>query len=165
MKIPPNRFLLIAPSDGVIECATSLKQHVRKLIGHTYESFYSKPHVTLFQYHDFHNDSQLYNYEERISCIKPFYVHVEGVKAFYNNRTIFLDLKYFHDVCTLVEQLGRSINHPHITIAKNLPPKDFDLALQDLQKFPYSNRFVCDHVTVLKWINTKWNFHTDLLLK
>jgi len=136
MKIPPNRFLLIAPSNRVTECATFLKQPIRKLIGHTYESFYSKPHLTLFQYFDFHNDSQLYNYEERISCIEPFHVHVEGVKAFYNNCTIFLDLKYFHDVCTLVEQLGRSINYPHITIAKNLPPKDFDLAFTRLTKVP-----------------------------
>jgi len=164
MKIPPNFFVLISPPDEVIEYVSFLKKLIRKSIGHVYDSFYSTAHLTLFQYYDFHNESKLYTFQERISCVEPFYIHIDGLKAFHNNRTIFLDIKFFHQVCGLVKQLGHSINYPHITIAKNLPPRDFNLVWPELQKFSYRNYFICDRVTVLKRINNRWTEHIELFL-
>jgi 2'-5' RNA ligase len=165
MKIPPNFFfLLISPPDEVIEYVSFLKKLVRKSLGHAYDGFYSTAHLTLFQYHDFHNESKLYTFQERISSIEPFYIHIDGVRAFNNNRTIFLDIKFFHHVCGLVKRLDHSINYPHITIAKNLPPGDFNLVWPELQKFSYRNHFICDRVTVLKKINNRWAEHEELFL-
>ena len=165
MKTPPNFFfLLISPPNEVIEYVSFLKKFVRESIGHVFDSFYSKAHLTLFQYYDFHNESELYIFQERISRVEPFQIHIDGLKAFNNNRTIFLDIKFFHRVCGLVKRLDHTINYPHITIAKNLPPRDFDLVWPELQKFSYRNYFICDRITVLKRINNRWAEHSDLFL-
>ena len=165
MKTPPNLFfLLISPTDSVVEYVSSLKKFVRATIGHEFDSFNSKAHLTLFQYFDFHNESKLYSFQERISDFKPFQIHIEGFKTFNNSRTIFLDIKFICEICALAERLGHSVRYPHITIAKNLPPKDFNLVWSELQKFWYKNEFLCDHVTVLKRINNRWAKHVELFL-
>lgn len=163
--MPPNFFfLLISPTNGIAEYVSSQKKFVREIIGHEFDSFHSKAHLTLFQYFDFHTESKLYTFQERISDFKPFKIYIEGFKAFYNSRTIIIDIKFFHEICTLAERLDHRISYPHITIAKNLPPKDFNLVWPEFQKRSYQNSFICKYVTVLKRISYRWADHMNLSL-
>ena len=156
-------FLLVSPPPNVAEDVSYFKEQASKCIGHSYKSRHSKAHLTLHQYEDFHNESLLYNYRDAISSIKSFTINIKDFGFFKNNGTIFLN-PYAPDLDELSVRLGRSIT-PHITIARNLNPKDFDLVWSYFKNLSYSNFFPCKSVTVLKWINTKWNFHTNLLLK
>ena len=156
-------FLLLSPSSDIANDVSYYKEQAWRRIGHSYESLHSKAHLTLRQYYDFHNESLLYTYSDVISCIKSFTINIKDFGFFKNNGTIFLN-PYAPDLNELSTGLGLSIA-PHITIARNLNPRDFDLLWNHFKDLSYSNSFKCDHVTVLKWINTKWNFHADLLLK
>jgi 2'-5' RNA ligase len=157
-------FLLVSPPKDVISYVTHLKTVVQKTIGHDYESFYSKAHLSLFQYYDFHNESKLYKYEEVISHIKSFEICIRNFNAFRNSGTIYLDIENAHDICALAEYLGYEIN-PHITIAKNLSPKDFDVVWQEFSQLSYNHRFTCNHVTVLKRSSDRWVDHLNLNLR
>jgi 2'-5' RNA ligase len=143
---------------------THLKTVVKKIIGHSFESFHSIAHLTLFQYFDFHNESKLYEYEEIVSRVKQFEISLRNFNAFDRSGTIYLDIEKTDDVCYLANLLGHRIT-PHITIAKNLSKQDFDRAWNEFKKRTYSCRFICKDVKVLKRSSNKWVEHTYLPLR
>ncbi|MBI1768637.1 MAG: 2'-5' RNA ligase family protein [Bacteroidetes bacterium] len=155
-------FLLVSPPPSILEDVSYFKNQVWKYIGHAYQSAHSKAHLTLLQYKDFHNESLLYTYHDAISRVKSFMINLKDFGFFKNNGTIFLK-PYAPDLDELTRSLGHSIT-PHITIARNLKPIDFDVAWSVLKNLSYSNSFKCDCITVLKRINNKWQPHLDLPL-
>lgn len=164
MRLNPNFFfLLISPSVEVIEYVAYLKTFVREKIGHPFDSLHSIAHLTLLQYQDFHNESRLYVFSERIAKIKSFTVYVKDFGIFMNNGTIYLDA-FALELEELAAQLTNRSIRPHITIAKNLNHHDASLALGALRNFGFTSSFQCASVTVLKRISDRWQPHVDLPL-
>jgi len=157
-------FLLVSPSEDIISDVFFLKRRIWNCIGHPYDGAHSTAHLSLLQYEDRHNESLLYTISDRISSVKSFNVRIKNFGFFKNNGTIFLEPVNKLEICELSERLtGQSI-FPHITIARNLNPKDFDLAWKTLKDLSYNNAFTCDCVTVLKWMGRKWQSHMNLPL-
>jgi 2'-5' RNA ligase len=157
-------FLLVSPPEEIMEYVSSKKKFVKELIGHGYESFHSKAHLTLHQYFDFHNESLLYTFSERVSQIKSFTIHLADFRIFPNNGTIYLNA-FALELDELAKKLRRNRSFtPHITIAKKLNPQDLNLAWQAFKNLPYKNSFRCGCVTVLKRTDDRWRPHIDLPL-
>jgi 2'-5' RNA ligase len=163
MRIPNFFFLLLSPPSEVVADVSSFKEDVRSLVGHKYRSFHSIAHLTLFQYFDFHNESKLYKYEEQVSNFPQFEIKLRDFSAFEKNGTIYLNIEYGGNVCSLAETLGYSIK-PHITIARGLTPRDFDLVWSHFKEMSYNYLFTCSSVTVLKRLKGRWAPHMDLHL-
>ena len=157
-------FLLLSPTPDIISDVFVLKRRVWNCIGHYYDGVHSTAHLSLFQYEDRHNESFLYTVSDRISSVKPFNIRIKNFSFFKSNGTIFLEPVNKLEICELHEKLNGGSIYPHITIARNLSPKDFDLAWKTLKDSSYNNSFTCDGVTVLKWIGRKWQSHIYLPL-
>src|SRR5688572_23184058 len=127
MPAPNFFFLLVSPPQRVIEDVGSFKGLVLEILGHSYRSLYSTAHLTLRQYYDFHNESELYTYSERVAQVKPFEVFIDGFGAFERNGTIYLNVTNTLNLSELSKKIsGRAIT-PHITIARGLKSKDFGI--------------------------------------
>jgi len=162
MNPSPNFFfLLLSPHANMIDYVGYLKHVAEKAIGHSFQSRNSIAHLTLLQYYDFHNESLLYFFNERVSKIKSFTVHVKDFGIFLHNGTIYLDA-FASELDDLATQLMLRSFKPHITIAKNLSPRDANLAWNALRDFRYSSSFKCEYVTVLKRIRDRWQPHLAL---
>jgi 2'-5' RNA ligase len=157
-------FLLVSPSEDIISDVFFLKRRVWNCIGHSYDGAHSTAHLSLLQYEDTHNESLLYTLSDRISSIKSFTIRIKNFGFFKSNGTIFLEPVNKLDIRELHEKLTGGSVYPHITIARNLSPKDFDLAWKALKDVSYSKAFTCNCVTVLKWMGRKWQSHIYLLL-
>jgi 2'-5' RNA ligase len=164
MKSPNFFFLLISPPPEVIDYVFYLKQLIARKIGHAYRSVHSTAHITLRQYYDFHNESLLYTFSERISQIKSFDIGIKNFDIFKENRTIFLN-PYSTDLYDLSERINGHVIRPHITLATGLTLRDFEYIFEILNNKLYSVFFRCEYVTVLKSINGRWRFHMKLMLR
>lgn len=157
-------FLLLSPPQDIIRDVFFFKRQVWNCIGHYYDGAHSTAHLSLLQYEDHHNESLLYTISDRISRLKPFTIRIKNFDFFENSGTIFLEPVNKPDICELHEKLTPSPIRPHITIARNLNPKDFHLARKAFKNLSHSNAFTCDCVTVLKWMENKWQTHINLPL-
>jgi 2'-5' RNA ligase len=93
------------------------------------------------------------------------YVNGLGIFKHGSNKTIYLQLEYKTPVADLAKALGGKSITPHITIARNLVPDDFDKAWECLRSVSYSNHFRCNSVTVLKRESNRWNRYLELPLE
>jgi 2'-5' RNA ligase len=166
-KIFINRyFFTITPSQPVQFFVSNLKKRVRKAIGHGFQGEFSLAHISLFQYNECHTDSILYDADWLLSALLPLDIHVNGLGIFKHgvNKTIYLQIEYKTPIADLAKALcGKSIT-PHITIARNLAPDDFEKAWKCLQGISYNNHFRCTNVTVLKREPNRWNKYLELPL-
>jgi 2'-5' RNA ligase len=162
-------FYLISPPQSVHEFVSILKTHVEDILGHSFESRFSKAHVSLLKDSQQHAESFLYDAEEKIRAFRPFMVPVRNLKVLWegqDKRTIYLDISYKTPICEIFETLAqRSLEFtPHIAIAKNLEVIDFLKVWKGLKDISYSYDFHCDHITVLKKSGSGWIHHIDLPL-
>ena len=163
-------FYLITPSPSINDFVSMLKGHVEDILGHQYESRFSKPHVSLLKDSQEHAEGFLYDAEEQLRSVKPFIIPVKNLKVFWegdDKRTIYLDILYKTPICEIFEILARNNEaefKPHISIAKNLEVKNFLKVWKSLKSITYSNDFQCDHITVLKKSGRGWRHHVDLSL-
>ena len=157
-------FVLLSPTQEIISDVFFFKRLIWNTIGHSYDGVHSTAHLSLLQYEDPHNESLLYTISDKISSFKSFNVRIKNFDFFESNGTIFLDPFNKLDICELRETLVGGSFYPHITIARNLNPKDFNLAWKALKDLPYDKAFTCYCVTVLKWIERKWQSHINLPL-
>lgn len=164
MKTPTETFLIISPSPSVSTYASFLKRGVRKVLGHTFESEFSKAHISLLKYRDPHIDNVLYHINSRLSTLKPFPIYIKDFDILYHgsNRTICLNVINKNSVRELAEKLTRREIRPHITIAKNLPVNAFNKVWPLIKNISYSDHFWCDHVTVLQRDSGSWRYYMDL---
>jgi 2'-5' RNA ligase len=155
-------FLLVSLPQKVNDDVSSFKKLVFEILGHSYRSFHSTAHLTLRQYYDFHNESELYTYSESIEQVKPFGVHIDGFGKFERNGTIYLKVTNSPNLSELARKIsGRAIT-PHVTIARGLSPKDFAIVWPHFEKLSYNYHFTCECVTVLKRIDNRWRPHMEL---
>ncbi len=157
-------FLVISPSQEVMEHAAYLKNIVLQSIGHSYNSLHSKAHLSLLQYFDRHNENDLYRISDNIADIKPFNIFLKGLNFFRSNGTIYLDIVNKSPIYDLNERIQKRPIMPHITIARNLNSRDFEIAWKALKDQSYSHYFKCGHVTVLKRVGGLWVPHSNLSL-
>jgi len=162
-------FYLISPSPPIVDFVTRLKAHVEDILGHQYESRFSKAHVSLLKDSQEHAESFLYDAEEKVRRIRPFIIPVKNLKVFWqghDKRAIYLDIVYKTPICEIFKMLTQSSSQftPHITIAKNLEIEEFLKIWKALRNISYSNDFWCDHITVLRKSGRKWAHHIDLPL-
>lgn len=164
MEPSTETFVIISPSESILQDVFYLKKSIRELLGHTFESEFSKAHVSLLKYRDPHIDNELYRINSRLSALKPFTLYIKDFDILHhgNNRSICLNVINKNPVRELAEVLtGREIQ-PHITVAKNLSPDDFNKVWSAIKRITYSNRFRCDHITVLKRNAGPWRHYMDL---
>lgn len=162
MLAPNFFFLLVSPSQKVIEDVAFFKGTVLEILGHPYRSLHSTAHLTLRQYYDFHNESELYTYSERVAQVKPFEVFIDGFGAFERNGTIYLNVTNTLNLSELSKKItGRAIT-PHITIARGLKSKDFGMVWPQFKERSYKYHFTCESISVLKRIDNRWRPHMEL---
>jgi hypothetical protein len=164
MKTETETFVIISPSESILQDVFYLKQSVSEVLGYSYEGEHSKAHISLLKYRDPHNDNELYQINNRLSVCKPFTLYVKDFDVLHNgdNRTICLNVINKNPVCELSETLtGRNIT-PQIAIAKNLSQPAFNKVWRAIKPITYSNHFRCDHLTVLKRNTGPWKHYMDL---
>jgi len=160
-----NEFLIVAsPPPPIMMYVSDCKQEIKKAIGHSYLSIFSKAHISLRTFIDYHTDSLLHLINPAVAKQRPFRVHVKDFGIFHHgvNRTIYLNTgpeSFFYDLTDALR--GKKIT-PHITIARNLEPCDFQKAWPSLKDFSFSYDFICDRITVLKRIQGRWAFYLEL---
>lgn len=158
-------FLLITPSSKVISDVIQFKLIVKKLLGRSYRSLHSVPHLTLLQFEDIHNESKLFDYDRMVSRVAPFNIHIDGFGAFQRNGTLYLKTVFDDETRRLAAVLRKSAIVPHITIARRLAPHDIEHVWNYFRQITYRHSFRCDRVTVLKRKNERWHSHAELWLK
>jgi 2'-5' RNA ligase len=164
MKTSTETFVIISPSESILQDVFHLKQAVAEVLGYSYEGEHAKAHISLLKYTDPHNDNELYQINNRLSACKPFTLYIKDFDVFQHgdNRTLCLNVINKNPVCELSETLtGRNIT-PHITIAKNLSQSAFNKVWRAIKPITYSNHFRCDHLTVLKRNSGAWRHYMDL---
>lgn len=167
MKEATENFLLISPDLMVANAVSSLKQQFRQVLGHSFDSEFSKAHISLLKYEDAHYDSVLYHIvDNALSGFKPFTIYLNGffVLQHGGNHTICLNIVNKNDVRELMKKLTGQENLPHITLAKNLNKEDFNILLPIIRKTKYSSSFRCEAITVLRGHDGSWRYYTDLPL-
>lgn len=157
-------FFTITPSLPVQVFVSDLKKQVREAIGHGFQSEFSLAHISLFQYNEHHTDNFLYDDDWLLSALLPLDIYLNGLGIFKHgaNKTIYLQIEYKTPVADLAKALGGKSITPHITIARNLAPDDFEKAWKCLQEISYNNHFRCTNVTVLKREHNRWNRYLEL---
>lgn len=167
MKEATENFLLISPSLPVAKDVSFFKQRFRRILGHSYESEFSKAHISLVKYHDVHSDNLLYHIADNVlSGFKPFTIYINGFYVLHHggNRTICLNIINKNSVCELMKKLTGQESLPHITLAKNLSKEDFNRLWPTVRNIKYANSFKCESITVLRGTDGAWAYYTDLPL-
>jgi len=160
-------FLLLSPSESIIKYVAELKVRVRNILGHEYDSYHSKAHISLLMHYLNHAENFLYHVDDKMHQVNPFTLVVKNLNVFHhgpNLRTIYLEVVNKTSACELCEKLVGQPNQfvPHITIARKLSIDEFNKVWSELKHLSYSNYFRCDRLTVLKWRDNKWNHHIDI---
>lgn len=160
-------FLLLTPSQSIVQHVAELKELVKELIGHEYEGYSSKAHISLLMESIGNPERFLYYVNDKVKSVTPFNLGVKNLNVFYHGehgRTIYLEVVNKNPARDLCERITKKETDfiPHITIARNLSVKDFERVWPALQNLSYSNFFHCDHITVLKWNQDKWMHHLNI---
>ncbi len=164
METSTETFVIISPPESILQDVFYLKRSIREILGHTFESEFSKAHVSLLKYRDPHTDNELYQINNRLSSLKPFTLYIKDFDILHHgsNRSICFNVINKNPVRELAEMIsGRDIT-PHIPIAKNLTADDFEKVWSAIKRVTYSNHFRCDHLTVLKRSSGPWRHYMDL---
>lgn len=144
-------LVIISPSEALRQYTFYKKEYLRKHLGN-FESASSIPHITLFNYEDKHNDSRLYELEQQITQFTSFNLYTTNYNFFRhgNNATIYIDFIHKAPACNIAEELDHRKITPHLTIAKNLKPHEFNKAWSLLKDDSFQFSFQCNYITVLK---------------
>jgi hypothetical protein len=167
MKEATENFLLIAPPTLIAKDVSFFKQRFRRILGHSYESEFSKAHISLFKYHDEHCDNTLYHIVDDVLLgFKPFTIYINGFYVLHHgeNRTICLNIINKNSVSELMKKLTGQESLPYITLAKNLNKEDFNKLWPVIRNTKYVNSFKCESITVLREHDGAWTYYTDLPL-
>ena len=164
MQPSTETFVIISPPESILRDISYLKKSIAEVLDSNYEGRFSKAHISLLKYRDLHIDNELYNINNRLTKLRPFTLYIKDFDILHHgdHRSICLNVINKNPVMELAELLtGREI-HPHITIAKNLSPADFNKVWSAIKRVTYSTHFRCDHITVLKRNSGPWRHYMDL---
>jgi hypothetical protein len=65
-------FLLLSPSQSIINYVAELKDRVRNILGHDYDSYHSKAHISLLMQYLNHAENFLYHVDDKMHQVNPF---------------------------------------------------------------------------------------------
>lgn len=164
--MPQEFFLIVSPPAAIRQHVAFLKRRVQQAFHHPLKDTFSKAHISLLKYRDAHTESFLYDAHEVVAAFSPFDASIKELRIFHHGvkRTIYLAIEPQCFLAALAKALtGKNIT-PHITIARDLAPADFEKAWKALRNTSYHASFTCDQVTVLKRANSRWQPHVSLPL-
>jgi hypothetical protein len=164
METVTETFVIISPPESILRDVAYIKKSIREVLGHPFEGEFAKAHVSLLKYRDPHTDNELYQINSRLETCRPFTLYIKDFEIVHNGnyKSIYLNVINKNPVRELSETIsGRDIT-PHILIAKNLSPDDFDKVWTAIKNITYSTHFRCDHLTVLKRSEGPWRHYMDL---
>src|SRR6478609_3876847 len=164
MKTVNKFFAVISPHLSPMDYACYLKEDVKRILGHYYQSAFSLPHISLSQFLDFHTDSLLYELETMMARQSAFLISLRDFGVFRHgaNGSIVMNIDNQRPIGDFTENVWGYRITPQVTIARNLPPHDLDKAWTILKNIPYQYSFICDHITVLIRNHGRWEHYTDL---
>lgn len=160
-------FFIISPPADILRQIANMKRQVRQSIGRPFEAELSIGHISLHKDSGEHVEASLDVIDSRLSAIDPFEIEIKDFNVFFSSKTIFLDIVNkgaVHDVFEGITRLPYD-GVPHVTIAKNLAKPDFQKAWSQLTATPYSTKFICDHIKVLRRSKRRWMHYTEIPLK
>lgn len=164
--MPQEFFLIVSPPAAIRQYVAFLKKRIQNGFRHPLKDTFSKAHISILKYRDAHTESFLYDACEVAAAFSPFDISVKELRIFHHGvkRTIYLAIEPQCFLAALAKALtGKNIT-PHITIARDLTPADFEKAWNLLKNISYHASFTCNEVTVLKKTNGRWHPHTHLPL-
>lgn len=160
-------FFIISPPADILRQIANMKRQVRQSIGRPFEAELSIGHISLHKDSGSCIETSLSEIDSRLSAIDPFEIQIKDFNAFFNSKTIFLDIvnkDAVHDVFESITRLPYD-GVPHVTIAKNLAKPDFQKAWSQLTASPYKTKFICDRIKVLRRSKRRWLHYTEIPLK
>jgi 2'-5' RNA ligase len=160
-------FFIIAPPPHIMSDVSVLKDDIHYLIGHELEDRYSRAHISLFKYSDFHVEDIIKHVQRKAMYFKPFNLFVKNFSVFHqgSHRTIYMDVVNKYPVRDIFERLIKEDSGftPHITLARKLAGEDFLKVWPYLNELSYSQHFLCDRITVLARAENRWVHYRDIM--
>lgn len=169
-KALPNlkqwEYLVVLPTtENIAEDIQQLKEKV-KTMSISCEALFSKAHITLDNFVHVNPDMALL-LEKILSGQKKVVVNLTGQAIFQHGskKTLYLKVENPEPIKLLHALLTRKSAKnftPHLTIAKNITPEDFEKLAPFLSEFDYKHQWICDRVTILKRLHGAKNKKFEL---
>lgn len=167
-KITKKDYLLIVPlAERIVSKFIFLKLKAWELIGE-YPSLHSKAHITVN--HDpnieaFIFEEKLAYYQCKLSFVNAFEIAISGFDYFKhhaNSYTIYAKVKIDATMKSRLSNFHRmfpkgTVRTPHVTIAKTISKKKYDILWAYFEKLNFECSFYADKITVLETPTRKFN--------
>ena len=179
-KISSQDYLLvITPNEEVISSVVAFKDKAKELVG-PYPSFNSKAHITVNHYYNTRSlffDDRVPVYRSMVSRVESLKIKISGFDFFEhkNSCTIYAKVELNTDVKSTFFRFRKIFGSdvpevPHITIARNLSPKQFQILWAYFKSVKYESTFYATKIDVLKtptrrFFNERMSLETELELK
>jgi 2'-5' RNA ligase len=126
-------------------------------------STFGKPHITLLRFTQAQvAEDRLVRHLRAIATgCAPVKIELRDFGSF-PSHTIFINLVSKVQIQYMVRQLKAAqklmkgsekphfITEPHVTVARRLPPQQYEQAWKEYAQLPFSGRFIADHLLLLK---------------
>lgn len=144
-------LVVLSPPQKVIADITGLKKEMDGLAPIGENNLHSKAHITLTDKltDDAHFASTV---AQLLHGQKRFEVKISG-HGFFDHRpkkTIFINVENHEPIVELMRLLKIKSGFPHVSLAKKLPPLEFEKLRPWLADFDYSAQWTCTEVLVLR---------------
>ena len=158
-------LLIVAPlPDHIKEQVSVFKEEFAQIYG-SFNSQYSVPHITVCDFLLFeHRAFDVYSFfKQRLRALPPISVRVNGFNAFLGSNTIHLEVDKEGEYSSLLAEMDNTrrmmrlrknyfqSNHPHITVAKNIPHDIYEEAKEVFLKRNFAAEFQIGRLEVLKF--------------
>ncbi|PWK78750.1 2'-5' RNA ligase [Mucilaginibacter oryzae] len=164
-------FILPVP-DHVNFMILKLKNEAKRLIGN-YTSMQARGHITINNYprKPFEADVQGFSFlSRRLNLLPSVVFEIDGFDCFNEgnnyNKTIYAKIKLSEQnrywLKLLKDIVGESSTVPHITIARNLTPGQFNRLWPHFQKREMKVKFVVSRLTILQNLLNEHDHHAKI---
>lgn len=159
MSLSFFHFILSLP-DNANFMIMRLKNEAKRIIG-DYPSMNARAHITINNYPRkplYINEQGFTMFERRLKLLPPIVFKIDGFDCFNEennyNKTIYAKLKlsdqnkYWFKL--LWKIVGKGSDTPHITIARNITPEQFNRLWPHFQKREMHEKFIVSRFTILR---------------
>lgn len=149
-------LVVLSPPDDIKADIALIKKELNAIADITEKNVHSIAHITLT---DRRTDDEALPeiIKELTSGSKPFPIRVQGWDYFdhKNSVTVYLKINNPEPIIKLMISVKSKARTPHISLAKKIPYKTFEVLRPYLEKLEYSAEWTCKEVTVLKKLMSK----------
>jgi 2'-5' RNA ligase len=176
MKNYADFMILLSPSDKVKAKVREHKLYAAQIIGN-YESVHSIAHISIKKMHrqkSFLTESAIRSLTPKLAAIPPITLTIDGFDYFNHGedyKTIYARLRSSPKITTWFKTLKKHLNIkefmvPHITIARNIPVRDFNQLWPHFKAIKWQETFTVYELIVLQKETfapfAKWELFTTL---